>query len=218
MKDPDVKRIFDILHEYYGESKWWPAQTPFEVMVGAILTQQTNWDNVEKSIKNLKKARLLEINSLATVDLNTIEDCIRQSGFFRQKAKRIKGLAEHIHNNYNGELENLFKKEKDDLRKELLSLEGVGYETADSIILYADSKPKFVIDAYTFRIFKRLGKDFGGKYKVAQEFFESELPKDVKLYREYHAHLVELAKDFCRVRPLCKKCPLNRVCKFHFNL
>jgi endonuclease-3 related protein len=218
MKNPDAKKIFNILHEHFGESKWWPAETPFEVMIGAILTQQTNWENVEKSIENLKKASLMEIDSLAKADLNEIEDCIRRSGFFRQKAKRIKGLAEHIHNYYDGKLEKLFKKEIEDLRNELLSLEGVGFETADSILLYADSKPKFVIDSYTFRIFKRLGIDFKDKYKIAQEYFESRLPRDVKLYREYHAHMVDLGKGFCKPRPICEKCPLNPVCKYHLNL
>jgi endonuclease-3 related protein len=215
MKIPDALKIYNLLYSYYGESKWWPAETPFEVMIGAILTQQTNWSNVEKSIHNLKKAGLLKIKPLAKAKILDIESCIQQSGFFRQKAQRVKLIAEHIYENYEGDLSKLFKKDINELRKELLSLTGVGLETADSILLYADSKPKFVIDAYTFRIFKRLGLDFKGKYKIAQDFFESNLPKDVNVYRNYHAFLVELGKNFCKIKPECKECPLNITCEFY---
>lgn len=217
MKKPDTMKIYNQLHSFFGESGWWPAESPFEVMVGAILTQQTTWTNVEKSIKNLKKAGFLEIASLATADLGKIENCIKQSGFFRQKARRIKMLADHILKGYQGDLNEFFKKDVMELRKELLSLEGVGCETADSILLYADSKPKFVIDAYTFRIFSRLGLDFDGKYQKAQEFFESNLPADVGLFRNYHAHLVELGKNFCKIKVNCPSCPLNKMCKFYLN-
>jgi endonuclease-3 related protein len=217
MKKPNAWRIYEVLNSFYGASRWWPAETPFEVMVGAILTQQTNWSNVEKSIQQLKDGGLLDIKSLAKAEIGIIEKKIKQSGFYRQKARRIKLLADHIYKGYHGDLDEFFKKDADSLRSELLSLEGVGYETADSILLYADSKPKFVIDAYTFRIFTRLGKDFGGKYAIAQEFFESQLPFDVGIFRNYHAYLVELGKNFCKTKPQCRNCPLNDLCEFYLD-
>lgn len=217
MIKPDTMNIYRRLHSLYGESGWWPAETPFEVMVGAILTQQTTWTNVEKCIQNLKEAGFLDIEALATAQIWEIEDCIKQSGFFRQKARRIKMMANHILKGYSGDLTEFFKKEAGDLRKELLSLEGIGYETADSILLYADSKPKFVIDAYTQRIFSRLGIDFHGKYHMAQEYFEYNLPEDVGLYRNYHAYLVEIGKNFCKIKANCTECPLNTMCEFYLN-
>ena len=218
MKKPDARKIYRVLSSYYGESGWWPAETPFEVMIGAILTQQTNWSNVERSIQKLKEGGLLNIRSLANADLGNIEKRIKQSGFYRQKARRIKLLADHIYKGYHGDLDEFFKKDAGSLRSELLSLEGVGFETADSILLYADSKAKFVIDAYTFRIFKRLGQDFGGKYAAAQEFFEANLPSDVGIFRNYHAYLVELGKNFCKPKPQCANCPLNELCEFYLTL
>jgi endonuclease-3 related protein len=203
MKEPDLMEIYECLYSFYGESKWWPAETPFEVMIGAILTQQTIWSNVEKSIDRLKAAGLLEMENLAKADIRTIEECVRQSGFFRQKARRIKLLASHISKHHNGNLDNFFDQDINDLRIELLNLEGIGPETADSILLYADSKIKFVIDAYTFRIFKRIGI-----------YFESKLPSDLSIYRNYHAFLVELAKDFCKVKPECEECPVNQTCEY----
>jgi endonuclease-3 related protein len=217
MKKPDSLNIYRTLHSFYDESGWWPAETPFEVMVGAILTQQTTWTSVEKSIKKLKDTGLLEVKPLAKADIGTIEDCVKQSGFYRQKARRIKMLANHILKGYGGNLNELFKKDIDELRKELLSLEGVGFETADSILLYADSKPKFVIDAYTHRICLRLGLDFKGNYQKAQEYFESNLPKDVGLYRNYHAYLVEIGKNFCKIKAICIECPLKKMCKFYLS-
>ncbi len=217
MKEPDLMDIYNHLHTYFGELGWWPAETPFEVMIGAILTQQTIWSNVEKSIENLKDAGLLNIRKLARADMQVIEECVRQSGFFRQKAKRIKLLASHIQENYNGNLDEFFAMDTQTLRKELLQMEGIGPETADSILLYADSKAKFVIDAYTFRIFKRIGIDLEGKYRLAQDYFESRLPSDVAIYRNYHAYLVELAKNFCKIKPECAECPLNHLCDYYLK-
>ena len=217
MKEPDIMEIYEQLYSFYGESKWWPADTPFEVMIGAILTQQTVWRNVEKSMEKLKDARLLEIESLAKADIEAIEECVRQSGFFRQKARRLKLLASHIMEQHNGDLDEFFAQDMVSLRTELLGLEGIGPETADSILLYADSKAKFVIDAYTFRIFKRIGIDFFGNYNMAQEYFESILPSDVGMYRNYHAFLVDLAKDFCKIKPECTHCPLKDLCNHHLT-
>jgi endonuclease-3 related protein len=217
MKDPDLLDIYHRLYSFYGESKWWPAKTPFEVMIGAILTQQTIWRNVEKSINKLNANGLLEIETLAEEDIGVIEECIRQSGFFRQKARRLKLMASHILKHYNGDLDEFFAQDIDTLRTELLGLDGIGPETADSILLYADSKAKFVIDAYTFRIFKRIGIDFLGKYNKTQEYFETNLPSDVRMYRNYHAFIVELAKDFCKIKPECPNCPLNEPCNYYLT-
>ncbi len=207
--------IYKRLSKHFGHQKWWPAQTPFEVMVGAILTQQTAWRNVEISIKNLKSKGLLEIQTLAFAPVGTIEECVRPSGFYKQKAKRIHSMARYLNDNYGGELKTIFKKDAETLRSELLSLEGIGPETADSIMLYADCKHRFVIDAYTFRAFKRLGMDFKGDYTRAQEFFESNLSQDLELFRNYHALIVELGKTFCKTKPLCAHCPLNVSCQYH---
>jgi endonuclease-3 related protein len=218
MDSKDVMDIYERLSEHFGDQMWWPADTPFEVMIGAILTQQTAWRNVEISIKNLKSAGLLEIEQLAKAPIEKVENCVRPSGFFRQKAKRIKSLAHHLWEDYKGELDFFFEKDVETLRNELLDLEGIGPETADSILLYADSKLKFVVDAYTFRTFKRLGMDFKGSYKMAQDFFEENLPEDLKLYRNYHALIVELGKNFCRTKPLCSNCPLNSRCEFNLKV
>jgi endonuclease-3 related protein len=209
--------IYHQLHPHFNESKWWPAETPFEVMVGAILTQQTIWKNVEKSVQNLKSKDLLEIKALAKAHIGTIENCVRPSGFYKQKAKRIKNLARHLSEGYNGDLEAFFARDVMLVRNELLALDGIGFETADSMLLYAGSLPKFVVDAYTFRIFGRLGLDLGKNYKQAQEFFESNLPTDVTIYRNYHAYMVEVGKNHCKTRPLCTNCPLSEICRFFLS-
>lgn len=217
MDSKEVMGIYARLFEYFGDQKWWPADTPFEVMIGAILTQQTAWKNVELSIKELKDAGLLEIRPLAEATIETVEECVKSSGFFRQKARRIKSMAEHLEHHYKGDLDLFFGMDVEVARQELLKLEGIGPETADSILLYADSKLKFVVDAFTFRTFKRLGVDFKGSYEKAQDFFESKLQKDLTLYRNYHALIVELGKNFCRSNPLCSSCPLKNICNYPKN-
>jgi endonuclease-3 related protein len=215
MESKDVMDIYTLLLDHFGDQRWWPAETPFEVMIGAILTQQTTWKNVELCVKNLKSAGLLEIQPLAKAPIKRVQDCVRTSGFFRQKARRIKSLAQHVMDNYDGDLDALFKKDAESLRSELLSLNGIGFETADSILLYADSKLKFVVDAYTFRTFKRLGVDFAGSYKTAQDFFEASVLEDLNIYRNYHALIVELGKNYCRTKPLCPPCPLQNRCDYN---
>ncbi|UCE75184.1 MAG: hypothetical protein JSV56_05640 [Methanomassiliicoccales archaeon] len=218
MDSHDPMEIYHRLSKRFGDLKWWPADSPFEVMVGAVLTQQTNWKNVEISISNLKNADLLNINPLASASLGTIRKCIKPSGFYKQKTQRIKNLARFLVDNYEADLNKFFQKDADTQRKELLSLKGIGPETADSILLYADSKLKFVVDAYTFRIFKRLGLNFQDNYEKAQEFFENRLSKDLYLYRNFHALLVELGKNHCKIKPICHDCPLFDCCTFHQNL
>lgn len=210
-----LMHIHQIFKKRFDQGTWWPHETPFEVMVGAILTQQTIWKNVDVAIENLKRAGLMDPRALADASIEDIEKCVRPSGFYKQKAARVQYLAKYLVDNYVGETEKLFEMDIEYVRNELLSLPGIGPETADSMLLYAGGRPKFVVDAYTFRIFTRLGMDFDGKYDRAQTFFEDSLPKDAELYKNFHAHLVELAKNYCRPKPLCQECPVNEYCTYH---
>ena len=206
--------IYQTLLGAFGHRGWWPGETPFEVMVGAVLTQNTNWLNVEKAIANLKQADKLTAHKLAGLDPTELQGLIRPAGYFRQKAPRLVRLARWVsaHGATDREaVEALQQAPTDALRRELLSLNGVGPETADSILLYALGKPVFVVDAYTVRVLARhelICPDVG--YDEAQEFFESRLPRDVDLWKDYHAQLVEVGKRFCRRRsPRCGECPLR---------
>jgi endonuclease-3 related protein len=193
-----MKKVYTKLLEELGHKNWWPADTPFEVIIGAVLTQQTKWENVEKAIRNLKDEGLIEAAPLSRVDTQELEGLIRCTGFFRQKAKRLKNVSAFFHEN-----PGIFEKPVGELREVLLSLEGVGEETADSIVLYAAEKPKFVIDAYTKRMCKCMGIE--GDYGKLQTIFESSLPKDVSLYKEFHALIVEYGKQFCG-KKRCGEC------------
>jgi len=212
---PPIKmllKIYKKLLKYFGKQDWWPAETRFEVIVGAILTQNTNWKNVEKAIINLKKAGVLSLSKLSKVLKRKICEYIRPSGFFNQKAERLILLMDFLKKNYRGSISVLMKENLKTLRRKLLGLKGVGPETADSILLYAADKPSFVIDAYTKRIFSRLGISANDKYEDLQYLFQKDLPKSVSLYKEYHALIVELAKKHCRKKPLCSGCPLSDIC------
>jgi len=192
--------IYNKLLNQFGPMHWWPADTPFEVAVGAILTQQTKWENVERAIRNLKEKRLMDAELLSRVDVEELEGLIRCTGFYRQKAKRLKDISGFFFEN-----PDVLNKPEAELRNELLSLNGVGEETADSIVLYAAGKPRFVIDAYTKRMCGCLG--FKGDYGRLQTLFEKSLPKDVLLYKEFHALIVEYGKQFCG-RKRCNECIL----------
>jgi endonuclease-3 related protein len=187
-----LKQIYITLLNELGPQDWWPAETPFEVVVGAILTQQTKWTNVEQAISNLKIHGLMEPESLAEANPGSVEEYVRCCGFYRQKASRLVNIAKYFADNG---LEDVFSMPVGDLRSGMLSLNGVGNETADSIVLYAANKPKFVIDAYTTRIMRCLGIE--GDYIQLQELFERELEEDVEMYKEYHALIVEYAKRYC---------------------
>jgi len=193
-------KVYNKLLDELGPKNWWPADTPFEVIVGAVLTQQTKWENVEKAIRNLKVRGLIEAQPLSRVDIRELEDLIRCTGFFRQKAKRLKNVSTFFYEN-----PDIFEKPTGELRDVLLSLNGVGEETADSIVLYAADKPKFVIDAYTKRMCKCIGID--GNYGELQSIFEGSLPVDVPLYKEFHALIVEYGKRFCG-KKRCEECIL----------
>jgi len=207
--------IFDILHSAYGPRHWWPAETPFEVCVGAILTQNTNWGNVEKAIANLKREGLLSPEKLQNLPVSRLAALIRPAGFFNVKSARLKDFLAWLFTAHGGSLEELFSGDWRELRTELLAVRGIGPETADSILLYAGQKASFVVDAYTKRLFSRLGLvgSIVG-YDQLRDLFIAHLPADVELFNEYHALIVEHCKTRCRTKPLCGECVLNIRCEF----
>lgn len=201
--------IYNELLVTFGPQHWWPGDTPLEIAIGAILTQNTNWKNVEKAIENLKKRNLMKVDGLLSLSDLELSALIKPSGFFNVKTKRLKSFLKFLEEN--GGLEKLMDLDVVTLRKLLLSIPGVGKETADSIILYALEKPVFVIDAYTRRVLKRHGVLTGNEeYDEIRRLFESSLPRDVQIYKEYHALIVKLGKVYCRSKPICKGCPLNK--------
>jgi endonuclease-3 related protein len=211
-----IPRIHQILSDHFGPLHWWPAETPFEVMVGAILTQNTAWTNVEKAIQNLKQADALSLEKLALLPVKKLEVFIRPAGFFRQKALRLQNLAEHLVKIWQSDLSAFCHGPLDEARARLLARPGIGPETADSILLYAANRPSFVVDAYTRRIFERIGLLAGKeKYDDIRLMFMQNLVTESKIYNEYHAQIVQLAKTCCRKkRPFCPFCPLRQECRF----
>jgi len=203
--------IYKRLLSHYDAQHWWPADTAFEVMVGALLTQNTNWRNVEKAIDQLKSADMLNAQKIIACDINHLESLIRPSGFFRQKAARLKNLCQFYIQH--GGVEGLQQQELRPLRTMLLQLNGIGPETADSILLYALSMPIFVVDAYTRRIFSRLGLIAPtADYDSIQQYFHLRLERNSRLFNEYHALIVTHAKQHCRLQPDCQDCPLAYHC------
>jgi len=210
----ELEELYKKLRDNFGYLNWWPGDTKVEIVVGAILTQNTAWKNVEKAIKNLKERKMLSLERLASAKPKELEEAIRPSGFYKQKAKRLSNLFKYIKANYST-LEGFFDKDKNELRNELLNLNGIGNETADSIVLYAAEKPTFVIDAYTRRIMNRVyGIDEGIEYNKLKEYFESRLRSDLELYKDFHAQFVELGKRFCKKKPLCDECPIRDYCRY----
>ncbi len=208
----DLLEVYELLLRSYGEQNWWPVDEEYhrehgtdpreEIVIGAVLTQNTSWRNVKKAIENLKREGALSFEGVLNTPLDKLEELIRPSGYYRQKARRLKVVSEKL---------SPVSKVESIGREELLSIEGIGRETADVILLYAGGRPYFVIDAYTKRIVERI---FGvrGSYEELRSWFEGNLPKDVELYKEFHALLDEHAKRFCRKDPLCEGCPLTQVC------
>ena len=215
------QELLDVYHKLmarYGPQQWWPAQEPFEVMVGAILTQSAAWGNVEKAIGNLKAAKALSPEALRRLPPSELAALIHPCGYYNAKALKLKSLAQWLGEYYNDNLNRLFADDTVNLRQQLLSIHGIGQETADSIILYAAGKPIFVIDAYTRRIINRIGlTPDSDSYSAYQTLFMDNLPADVRLFNEYHALLVHLAKDVCHSRPLCQQCCLNDICRYYVN-
>lgn len=189
---------------------WWPAKTPFEVIVGAILTQSTAWANVERAIANLRAARVLTPSAMLGVRTSRLAALVRPSGYFRQKAKKLKAFLRFLQSEYHGSLKRMFQTPTEGLRAKLLAVHGIGPETADSILLYAGNLPVFVVDAYTHRIFSRHGiTSAKPDYETVRELFESTLPRDPRLFNEFHALVVNIGKHWCRKRePRCGECPL----------
>ncbi|MFQ6135964.1 MAG: endonuclease III domain-containing protein [Candidatus Hydrothermarchaeales archaeon] len=214
MRGKELLDIYDALSKHFGKQNWWPAETPFEVIVGAILTQNTAWQNVVVAIDNLKAMDLLSPDDILNVKGEALEECFRPTGYFRIKAKRLKNFITFLFDEFDGDLDNLFSLSKEELRAKLLGVNGIGPETADSIILYAGEKTTFVIDAYTKRIFGRLSMVGDVGYEELKQFFEDNLPKDVELYKEFHALIVVLGKNYCKAKPLCEECPLGYICNF----
>ena len=205
--------IYQRLYQTYGPQGWWPGHGPFETIVGAILTQNTAWRNVELALANLKGANAMSPARLRELSLEELGRLIRPSGYFNTKAKKLKAFAEVLGQRHRDSLEHLFTQESDVLRRELLSIYGIGEETADAIMLYAAHKPSFVIDAYTRRIMDRLDlSPAHQRYAAFQAIFHDNLPQDVTLFNEYHALLDRHAKETCRNVPLCESCCLLSLC------
>ena len=208
-----LAEIFTRLLEHYGPLRWWPAETPFEVCVGAILTQNTAWTNVERAISALRSSAMLTPEALHQVEPQQLAALIRPAGYFNVKSRRLKDFLAWLFAHHGGSLERMFAGDWRTLRGELLQVAGIGPETCDSILLYAGQQPTFVVDAYTRRLFHRLGllPERAG-YEQTRALFMENLPADLPLFNEYHALIVEHCKRFCRVKPRCDGCPLANHC------
>ncbi len=210
-------KIYDILRDKYGQMNWWPAESDFEVMIGAILTQNTAWTNVEKAINNLKTHNLLSFGAIYEIDPDLLKQHIKPSGYYNQKALKIKNFIDFTKKEYNLSVDLMKKEDTYVMRKKLLAISGIGEETADSILLYALKKPVFIIDAYTRRILERhnIIKDaLSEKYENLQRFFMVNIPPNstnIDLYNEYHALIVNTGKMFCKKTPQCNNCPLKEL-------
>ncbi len=204
--------IYNAMYDEFGPQHWWPARTRFEMIVGAILTQNTAWSNVEKAIGALRKKRLLTPGAMREVSPARLGRLIRPAGYFNLKAKRLKGFLAHLYKEHNGSITRLLKKDAGPLREELLGIYGIGPETADSIMLYGAREAEFVVDAYTLRMMSRhgLAKEAAG-YDELKALFTKNLTPDAALYNEYHALIVKVGKDYCKTKkPRCAECPLER--------
>jgi len=206
-----LQAYYDALFGAYGPQHWWPGRSAFEVIVGAILTQNTSWTNVEFAIRNLRRERLLTPRAMEVVSLARLARLIRSSGYFRQKAKTVKCFVHFLRSVYGGSLTRMFRTPTSALRDKLLSVHGIGPETADSILLYAGKHPVFVVDAYTRRLFERHELATPEhSYEEIRQLFERSLPGNAALYNEFHALIVRTGKEYCRTRnPRCTVCPLR---------
>ena len=207
-----LKKIYVRLFARYGPQSWWPARTRFEVIIGAILTQNTSWTNVEKAVANLRRENLLTPPALKSISRKRLSEWIKPAGYFNVKARRLKNFVDFLFEEYNGQLDGMIQEPLEELRKKLLSVNGIGPETADSILLYALDKPVFVVDTYTKRILSRHHLiDADAHYHEVQKKFTESLKADAPMFNEYHALIVRLGKDTCKTKPLCEQCPLNDI-------
>jgi len=209
-RKPPLREIYLRLFAECGPQHWWPGRTRLEIIVGAILTQNTAWTNVEKAIRRLRKARALNLRRLNAADLKTLAEWIRPAGYFNVKARRLRAFTQMMFDRFGGDLHRLFALETHSLREILLGVNGIGPETADSILLYAGGRPVFVVDAYTRRFMMRHGW-IGAEatYDGISRIFTGRLSRDAELYNEYHALIVALGKNLCRPKPRCAECPLQ---------
>ena len=212
MINEKLTEIYQLLFDRFGRQHWWPGETRFEIITGAILTQNTNWGNVEKAIANLKSAGCLTAEKMHNLDIAGLAELIRPAGYYNIKTKRLKNFLSWLFRDYDGDLTRLEKLDTEQLRAELLAIKGIGPETADSILLYAFGREIFVVDAYTARIATRHGLvEPGADYEQLRELFESNLPRDRQLFNEYHALLVKVGKNWCKPRAQCAGCPLENL-------
>jgi endonuclease-3 related protein len=207
-----LEQIFELLFERFGPQHWWPGETKDEIITGAILTQNTNWQNVEKAVLNLKKASLMSLDKLYSLRQEQLAELIRPAGYYNIKAKRLAAFLKWLFEQHNGRLSEIESMKTETLRQELLQINGIGRETADSILLYAFERPVFVVDAYTYRIATRHQLiEPECDYEQLRSLFEDNLEDDVKLFNEFHALLVRTGKDFCRPKARCAGCPLEKL-------
>ncbi len=205
-----LMEMYKAMHQRFGHQAWWPGETPLEICLGAILTQNTNWGNVVKALANLQAAGAMGVTALHEMPHDRLAELIKPAGYFNIKAKRLKNFLARVHEHSGEDIEKFLNRSVSSLREELLSINGIGRETADAMILYAARKPTFVVDAYTYRIMLRHGviarED---DYETIKELFESNLPTDIELWNDYHAQLVMVGKTFCRPVAKCEGCPLE---------
>ncbi|MGA2916066.1 MAG: endonuclease III domain-containing protein [Sedimentisphaerales bacterium] len=212
MTGQTLQQIYELLFERFGPQRWWPGETKDEIITGAILTQNTNWQNVEKAILNLKKASVMSLDKLYSLPQEQLAELIRPAGYYNIKAKRLKAFLKWLFEEHNGLLSEIESIHTENLRQELLQINGIGPETADSILLYAFDRPVFVVDAYAYRIATRhllIEPQCG--YEELRSLFEDNLDNNVQVFNEYHALLVRTGKEFCRPKARCEGCPLENL-------
>ena len=208
--------VYNILRSFQGPQHWWPGETPDEIIIGAILTQNVSWNNVVKALNNLHSAGIYTLKDLDAQPVEAIAPLIRPTLYYNQKALKLKTFTRFLRENYQFDLNKMFSQDLQTLRSEMLKLKGLGLETVDSILLYAGSKPVFVIDAYTIRLLTRLGfTDKEMNYSQWQKFITERIPQNIEIYNDFHAQIVNLCKDICRHKPLYKNCPLISYCSYY---
>jgi endonuclease-3 related protein len=215
-KTLSLLEVYNILLNFQGPQHWWPGETQDEIIIGAILTQNVSWKNVVKAINNLHSAGIYTLKELDALSVEAIAPLIRSTLYYNQKAIKLKTFTNFLRERYQFDLQQMFAEDLKTLRSEMLKLKGLGPETVDSILLYAGSKPVFVVDAYTIRLLFRLGfTDKKMNYSQWQEFITERIPQDIELYNDFHAQIVNLCKDICRNKPRCEICPLTLYCTYY---